>query len=244
MKNEFIAPDFAGFYESIYTSAYDNTEYNLKEDFGTDNDIAEWLVDNIEYNYRDYENRIGIYYLDTLERELKVFLPKFKCEFVEIDSPKYYNFETDKVIGVCNLEDIREDMNKYINEHFDDFKKWVYDNHSSYDGFFSFYSNDCNDWDLQGDLDCVELGSIFGFILTNEGIINDDWDLNDTTWDFACGNVIPDWNIDIDKLNNDFKFNTPITDIYELEYYKKNNEGIYIWTKDVEGQLKFDLVLS
>lgn len=54
-------------------------------------------------------------------------------------SPAYYNFETDKLVLrlTCNF-DLLE---KWIQEHLDDFRKYLKDVWSSYDGFISFVPN-------------------------------------------------------------------------------------------------------
>lgn len=233
LTNEFIAPDFAGFYDSIYTPEFYADMYELADDA----DIYDWVYENVEYDYREYEKQIATQYIYEVENALREYLPHFRAEFREVDSPAYYNFETDKAVGVCNLEDIREDIKAYISKYPNEFKKWIKDNHSSYDGFISFYSNDVNDWDLDSELDHNELGSIFGFILTNEHIIgyNCDWDLNARVYDSG---INPDWYIDTDKINNDFKFTVPVESLWDLQYYRKNNDGVYEWIEDCEGQLK------
>jgi hypothetical protein len=236
LTNEFIAPDFAGFYDSIFTPEH----YEDVDDLTSDKDLQQWVCDNITYDYKEYETSVAKEYINVLECELKEFLPSFKAEYKEVDSPQYYNFETDKVVGLCNLEDIREEIKAYINKYPNEFKKWIKDKHSSYDGFISFYSNDVNDWDLDGDLDHNELGSIFGFILTNEKVIgyDCDYDLNNIVYEHG---IYADWFIDTDKINKDFNFNAPVECLDDLQYFHKNDDGVYEWTKDVEGQLKLAL---
>ena len=230
LTNEFIAPDFAGFYDSIFTPYFD-------ECLDCDDDLQAWVNENVDYDYKEYESNVARHYVWAVEDALREYLPNFRAEYKEVDSPKYYNFETDRVVGLCNLNEIREDIKAYINKYPNEFKKWVKDNHSSYDGFISFYSNDVNDWDLDKDLDHNELMSIFGFILTNEKVIgyDCDWDLNDRVCESG---IYADWYIDTDKINKDFKFNTPVESMWDLQYYRKNDKGVYEWTKDVEGQLK------
>ena len=188
LTNEFIAPDFVGFYDSIFTPYFE-------EDLECDDELQAWVNENVDYDYKEYESNVARHYIYAVEDALREYLPNFRAEYKEVDSPKYYNFTTDRVVGLCNLNEIREDIKKYINNNFDAFRKWVKDNHSSYDGFISFYSNNVYDWDLDGELDHNELMSIFGFILTNEKIIgyNCDWDLNSRVWE-DCTYV--DWYID------------------------------------------------
>ena len=230
LTNEFIAPDFAGFYDSIFTPYFD-------DDVCYDDDLNEWVRENVDYDYQEYEKQVGIKYIDALESELREYLPNFRAEYKDIDSPQYYNFTTDRVVGLCNLNEIREDIKKYINNNFDAFRQWIKDKHSSYDGFISFYSNNVYDWDLDKDLDHNELMSIFGFILTNEKVIgyDCDWDLNNRVYEDY---TYVDWYIDTDKINKDFNFNTPVESMWDLQYYRKNDKGVYEWIKDVEGQLK------
>lgn len=231
LTNEFIAPAFAGFYESIFTPYFD-------EDLDCDNELQAWVNENVDYDYKEYESNVAKHYVWAVEDALKEYLPSFRAEYKEVDSPKYYNFETDRAVGVCNLEEIREEIKAYINKNFDAFRQWIRDKHSSYDGFISYYSNNVYDWDLDKDLDHNELMSIFGFILTNENVIgyDCDWDLNCRVYEY--GDCYVNWYIDTDKINKDFNFNTPVESMYDLQYYRKNDKGVYEWTKDVEGQLK------
>lgn len=229
LTHEFVAPAFAGFYDSIFTPEF-------YDDVCDDYELNNWVREYVTYDYKEYESNVARQYIYAVEDALKEYLPSFRAEYKEVDSPQYYNFTTDKAIGLCNLEEIREEIKAYINKYPNEFKKWIKDNHSSYDGFISFYPNDVNDWDLDKDLDHNELMSIFGFILTNEHVIgyDCDWDLNNRVYE----DVYCDWYIDTDKINKDFKFNAPVESMWDLQYYRKNDDGVYEWTKDVEGQLK------
>ena len=67
-------------------------------------------------------------------------------EFIKVNSPKYYNYSTDKL--VCNIE-INKDV--FVHElrknNFDNWKQFLKDNFTSYDGFISFYPNTSIEWD-------------------------------------------------------------------------------------------------
>ena len=110
LTNEFIAPDFAGFYDSIFTP-------NFEEDVCDDGDLQAWVDENVEYDYKEYESNVARHYIYAVEDALKEYLPSFRAEYKEVDSPKYYNFETDRVVGLCNLEEIREEIKAYINKN-------------------------------------------------------------------------------------------------------------------------------
>jgi hypothetical protein len=58
-------------------------------------------------------------------------------DFVGIDSPKYYNFRTDRIIAKVNNADINDLMLFIVD---DEFKEWADPQLRSYDGFMSFYN--------------------------------------------------------------------------------------------------------
>ena len=79
-------------------------------------------------------------------KEDNSFLFEINEESIEITSPKYYNYSTDKAwvkveTNLKTLELIKEhglnldDVERYIKQHF-----------TSYDGFISFISNDIDIW--------------------------------------------------------------------------------------------------
>lgn len=57
--------------------------------------------------------------------------------FVGIDSPKYYNYRTDRIIAKVNDSDINDLMLFIVN---DEFKQWANPQLTSCSGFHSFYN--------------------------------------------------------------------------------------------------------
>jgi len=234
LEQEFIAPFFDGFYDSLYTDS-DDLEWDIWDDpHAIDDDIEEWVCENAELTQEYYEE-VGKAYIEILQNNIKKVIPNFTAEYVETESPREYNYTTDKLVGKCDYPAIREDIKKYIEENKEAWKEWVKDNHSSYPGFISSYPDNADEWNLDN-VDHNELGSILGFILSNEKMINDNWNLNDSVRE----NVYKQWEVDMDELNKAFNFNTPVEDLEELEYYKKEGDQ-YVYTKDVEGQQKLEL---
>lgn len=234
LEQEFIAPFFWGFYESDYTDA-SNIEFDLFETpSDIDDDICDWVCENAELPKEYYED-VSRIYIDEVEEKIKEVIPNFTAEYVETESPREYNHETDRAIGKCDYPAIKEDIKKYIEENKEAWKEWVKDNHSSYPGFISFYSDNADEWDLDN-VDHNELGSILGFILLNSKLIKDKYELNNDVVEHCP----KQWEVDMDELNKAFNFNTPVEDLAELEYYKKEGDQ-YVYTKDVEGQQKLEL---
>jgi hypothetical protein len=87
-------------------------------------------------------------------------------EFVEVKSPKFYNFETDKIVVQTPIEaliPIRERL--LVDEDFAAFVKEVC---ASRSGFISFVSNNLDEW---GEWDYREYTVAFMY-LANEGVLD------------------------------------------------------------------------
>lgn len=128
-------PVFWGFYGSIWEDIDFSGEaehYNLPENFP--------FYDYINYN--EYHQALAIKFVDAVQSELREFI--LDATFLDIDSPKYYNFENDKIC--VNVTINRKKIKKYIYEHIEQFEQYLTDHHKSRDGFCSFYSHTFEDW--------------------------------------------------------------------------------------------------
>ena len=133
-------------FEGFYCSQLDLSE-NIEVGEGDDYFMNEEQFDEIDWN-KTNEN-VSKFYLDYFKDELNDFFKSIgvlSLEFIKINSPKYYNYSTDKL--VCNIE-INKDV--FVHElrknNFDNWKQFLKDNFTSYDGFISFYPNTSIEWD-------------------------------------------------------------------------------------------------
>lgn len=63
-----------------------------------------------------------------------------RIEFVELDSPEFYNYRTDRLILSVDID--TDGLEDYcFEEHAEKFAKYLEENFTSYDGFHSFISN-------------------------------------------------------------------------------------------------------
>ena len=134
-------PLFEGFYNS-YLDLSENIEVGEGEEFCMD----EEQFDEIDWD-KTNEN-VSKFYLNYFKDELSDFFKSIgvlSLEFIKVDSPKYYNYSTDKL--VCNIEIDKDvfvhELRKY---DFDNWEQFLKNNFTSYDGFISFYPNDPNEW--------------------------------------------------------------------------------------------------
>ena len=131
-------PMFEGFYCS---------QLDLAENIEVGDSMTEEQFDEIDWN-KTNEN-VSKFYLNYFKDELSDFFKSIgvlSLEFIKVDSPKYYNYSTDKL--VC---DIKIDKNVFIHElrkhNFDDWEQFLKDNFTPCDGFISFYPDTTMEWD-------------------------------------------------------------------------------------------------
>jgi hypothetical protein len=125
-KTRFLI-DFGGFYHSIHSDEIDHR-------------IESFEIDEDKVNYKETCNSYCIEFIDSINDMLELNL-----KFIQIDSPKFYNFTTDKIEAEINENDFNKLKDTYLidketqwwNKEFIDY---VNENSKSYDGFISFYN--------------------------------------------------------------------------------------------------------
>lgn len=122
--------NFGGFYESMPMRIIELeiSSYFDKEDYY---EVSDDDIDTVDINAMQ---------IDYCEQWLELYkeIITFGVGFVGIDSPDYYNFETDKItvrIGTNRVNELIETL-----KHDIDFVEWLDDNSQSYDGFHSWYT--------------------------------------------------------------------------------------------------------
>ena len=173
-KYEVLLNCFSGFYESIHSGAFDSEEESIIEAYpGHDWDDFRFTSDWIEYSKK---------YVAAISSEIGI-----KLEFMELTSPKEYNFTTDKISCWITSKELKK-ISSVLNS--DTLKDIIKKRFTSRDGFMSWYSNDINEWKEKKvtDWNCVELGTLLdAWIIENESI--DYWkDLDYLGYDYCSGN--------------------------------------------------------
>lgn len=139
-KTRFLI-DFGGFYHSIHSDILD-----IQIDY--------FEIDKDNVNYKETCNSYCNEFINSLNDMLELNL-----KFVKIDSPKFYNFSTDKIEAEINENDFNKLKDTYLNSN--EFIDYVNENSKSYDGFISFY----NGFDEVIKEDEVLLEYMFNYIL-------------------------------------------------------------------------------
>lgn len=132
---------FEGFYESnLYNS---DTEYNLNRylNEGSDNPT--------EYEIKDFAGfcrKVSEYAVSLLESDLNIDSTILSnLTLLEIDSPRFYNFSTDRLVISC-MVDVQKLRAYALRQHLDAFESYLKENYTSVDGFISFVPNNAADF--------------------------------------------------------------------------------------------------
>lgn len=134
---------FMGFYESILFNS--DTEYYLNEYLKEDEENQ-----NITYeiDFEPYTQAISEYATELLKDYCINDDNIIKSmKYISLYSPKYYNFDTDRLNIEINVNLTK--LKTYIKKNKTDFNKYLHDNFTSYDGFMSFIENNYNDFLIQ-----------------------------------------------------------------------------------------------
>jgi len=134
-------PFFPGFYESIYSNS--DTGYNaIYEDMDYLREMYPGAeINDFNFDYKRFEAAI----VDKFVEAFKGYKPAFVegIEFESLYSPRYYNYDTDRIY--CNIElsdDWKNQAKEFIARNYDTLKERIRRDWSPYDGFISFIEND------------------------------------------------------------------------------------------------------
>lgn len=171
MKNLIINIPFAGFYNSKYSGELDAVQERFVEDEveknpGLNPDIPnEALWKSADYGKAfDYIARAYVaHFNDYIETEYELDLD---LKFESMQSPKFYNFETDRIFCEISEENVRK-----LREAVSDpaLRQAIRERSTSRSGFISSYPNHLNAWNQNPLLwDHNELGTLLVALLDDD----------------------------------------------------------------------------
>lgn len=139
MKVHTFLPLFSGFYNSIWEFEEEQIIESYNEENGTDLD---WDDFEWTYNFVDYAKAITEGIMDTIKEEFPDLVISY--EFEGLIQPREYNFETDSVNIVLEVD--KAVLLNLIGENREKLTEKIKEKYTSRDGFYSSYSNDINEW--------------------------------------------------------------------------------------------------
>lgn len=114
--------------------------------------IAEWYVDAFDHAAGEVfemtrPDKRKVWNVDYKSMRDETYQrPSIGMTFESMDSPREYNFTTDRVYGLVPLKVMRELFKRSKTEGHKTLAALIADRFTSYDGFSSFYSNDVDSW--------------------------------------------------------------------------------------------------
>ena len=137
-----VAVPFCGFYDSFASLMIDNLIESEMDYYREELGITEEELDSI---FSDID------YSETFDQYVRCYFRKFvgeldkdiEAEFKLLQSPREYNFTTDRIFADFYLSDLIKIYKQVDKEKL---KELVKERFTSYDGFHSFYSGDIEDW--------------------------------------------------------------------------------------------------
>ena len=148
MKFNIELPFFPGFYESGLENC-DTAYWAIKEELqyyqhDCDTPCKELTEDDLVFDYQAYEEEVRNQWVEGFREHKPEFV--LSIENVEMTSPKYYNFSTDKLWADVELRDDWMDaVREFMVENADWLRERIKDDWTSYDGFMSYMSNNFDD---------------------------------------------------------------------------------------------------
>lgn len=128
--------DFGGFYESFHI---DMIERSIACYFDEDGEGLEYndLFDNPNFNEDDID--FHAMQLDYAKQWFDLYYNKVFPHgyFAGIESPKYYNFETDKIVVEISESKVHDIIMESCSNY--DIRDFIDEQSQSYDGFYSYY---------------------------------------------------------------------------------------------------------
>lgn len=166
-------PFFPGFYESALKNS-DTAYWAIKEELEyyqneCDTPCPELTEDDLDFNDDEYEEDVRNAWVEAFRDRLPEFV--LSLENVEMTSPRYYNFETDRLWADVELrDDWMDEMRHFIALNYDWLQKRIKDDWTSYDGFCSFMENDVDKWaeHLFDEMDERYISTMIGYMMYRE----------------------------------------------------------------------------
>jgi hypothetical protein len=220
---------FAGFYESYHSQRIDDAMEQLTWDYDGEPipEVSSEVADKLYFTC-DYTKLHRLYAKDYVEEIAQQ--TGLKITYESMQSPKEYNFTTDRVFAYIELEEVQriykeldmEQLAAYIKKRF-----------TSRDGFSSFYSPHLSEWD-DSDLskwDHNELGALVECWLEENNY--DDGYLQFNLQEFCNGEFdqwfqecIPDLSEILEPITSTFPTDYTSTDNQVLDFLNDHRETL------------------
>lgn len=178
---------FSGFYDSWWSDEIDQclereAEWMAEKD--GEEQPKELRLDSAAYadmlfdcaEFSDAFRSVAQAYCERFDSEASERIGvALNSKFAAMDSPKYYNFETDRLFVEVPDATVAALFAKSAEESHETLRRLVDERHKSRDGFISFYKSDASVWldKPVSEWDCNELGTLLAAVMEASGECDD-----------------------------------------------------------------------
>lgn len=168
---------FSGFYESSHNAVIDDAIESYFQDENGEPQYPDNFWENFSYGniFKEYAKLYCDSFNDWFNELTGLDI---KLEFESLESPKYYNYSTDRIFANISTEDLKK-LNGYVQAEV--LAETIKNRFTSYDGFISSYSNNIEDWlEVNKPLveyDHNEIETLFQAIIAQEKAELIEWEL-------------------------------------------------------------------
>ena len=141
MTIESYLPVFPGFYGTHFESDQaEEMALDHEEDLSID-------YNDIEFDYKEYRDRVSERCTSSVWNEFRNSGFGIDIKFDNVYSPREYNFGNDVINCTYTISDADfKDLIEYTKENETEFKTFLEENYSSFDGFISFFETEPKTW--------------------------------------------------------------------------------------------------
>lgn len=221
MRTNIQLSSFHGFYDSIWSNLADEPMQRDIEERGiTKGD--DWSCKYGEFQKEVVEKYTEMY-LDLVNSELDFGIVQ-KGE-PELDSPKYYNYRTDRIYVTVEFNAVRK-LRVLMRKWEKEMRELIKEHHTSREGFISFMSNDFDEWISEylvyGN---SEFGLYLSFAMYYLVGLEHGWDLDWEFYDWICGDVVAEWYPDSDEAKEEYEKILLVEEHHGFGSYKDEKWG-------------------
>lgn len=133
----------------VFMGLYESNLHNSDTDYELIQDLLDYEGDankyEVEYDFDEFKTAAGEACVDSLNNELYSHDVIIDMTYAGMNSPKYYNYDTDRVLIDVDYNFIQlVKYCRYTNKG--KFNQYLKDNFTSYDGYISFVENNVDDF--------------------------------------------------------------------------------------------------
>lgn len=177
---------FAGFYESMHSANIERAEEQLCTPYDsvfTDPEVLEAF--STACNYRKVYLEYAKAYSEELGEKAGI-----KWKFERMDSPREYNFSTDRIFCDITQAEVKR-LFKAVSRDY--LEGWVKDTFTSRSGFTSFYSADLAEWGDVKTWDHNQVGCLVEAYIDEIAQLDGEFISYDLMSDYLCNGYLESW---------------------------------------------------